>query len=238
MHCRAWLAKGMSATAAAVVLVSLPISSASAKGVPTQTDNDFAGYQVSKPAVHVKSATATFVVPTITCKKDFSGVGPSVVVNTAVNKKTNTFTFSGAGVGVGCQSKAPVYQSILVVNGNSTNDLTTLAAGDTVTCTVKMTAAKTTVSVVDVTSGAQKTRTGKGKVGVQAAIGDRSLLIKKLPVGLDTFGKTDFSGAEVNGKPLASEKPVRYTWTRKSTVLVSASKLSKGKDFTVHFHSS
>jgi Peptidase A4 family len=156
-------------------------------------------------------------------------------VTAATNKRTNTFTFSGAGIGVGCQRGTSIYQPIIVINGNFTNPALTLAAGDKVAMTVKMTKAKTSVSFIDLTSGGKASQAGKGKTGVLASIGDRSLSIDKKSVPLDSFTKTTITGAEVNGKPLASEKPLRYTWVRHKQVLVTASAITKGKDFTVSF---
>jgi hypothetical protein len=199
-----------------------------------QTNTTFAGYLVSKPTGHVKSATATFVVPTITCKKNASGVGPAVLVQSAPNKK-NVTTFLGGGIGVGCEHKQAVYESIIVVGGNSTNDLT-LAAGDHVTVSVKAVKRKTKVVLDDTTSGGHKTRTGKGMVGATAFIGDSSLEIDNVGVGLDPFTKIPVTGALVNGKSLKAEHAARVTWVRHHTVLVTPSALhGGGKNFTLTF---
>jgi hypothetical protein len=236
----AWLAIGLTALASSAVIAptsaarAAPAKAVPAKAVPAQTDTGFAGYQVSKPKTHVKSATASFVVPTITCKKNASGVGPAALVDSTVNKKTNTFTYSGAAVGVGCENKQPAYESIIIVDNVNFNDFP-VAAGDRVVLSVHMSKSGTTASFDDVTSGAHKTRTGKGAIGASARVGASSLQINNVGVGLDPFTTIAGSKVEINGKPIANEKPMRFTWVRHRTVLVAASALSKGKDFTLTF---
>ena len=215
-----------------------PSNAAPAVGaVSGPTDFGFAGYQVTKPKAPLNSASASFVVPSITCKKNFSGVGPSVVISSTGSKKRPS-TFSGAGIGVGCQHKTPAYQAIITVNGTTSNPSFKVAAGDTFNVSVKMTTARTKVTVDDTTSGAHKTVLGKGRTGVTAQIGNRSLSINKKGVGLDPFTKTKITGAEVNRKSLTAEKAVRYTWVRGSRVLVAASRLTDGRTFTVSFRHS
>ncbi|HTW19688.1 MAG TPA: G1 family glutamic endopeptidase [Mycobacteriales bacterium] len=193
----------------------------------------FAGYLVSKTKGSLTSATTTVVVPNITCKKSYSGVGPSIVVETKPNKK-NVYFVDVAAVGVGCVKGKPEFESVLQVNGSSSNDIS-FAAGDKVTMTVTVTKSRTSVSVDDLTSGAHKTRTGAGKVGEYAYVGDQGLQINNYKTPLDPFTKTSFSGSEVNHKSLTAEKAVAYERKRGKTLLIAVSKLSSGKNFSTTF---
>jgi hypothetical protein len=215
------------------VALSVVTAAAAASHAKPQPSKTFAGYEVSKPKTGIKSATAIFVVPTITCKKSFSGVGPSVVVQTKPNKH-NVYSDDVAAVGVGCANKHAEYESIITIGSHSFNDFP-FAAGDKVVATVKLTKSKTTVEVDDTTSGAHKTRTGRGGVGAIAYIGDQGLVINKKKTGLDPFTKTVFTNSEVNGKSLVAEKATAFERTRGKTVQIAVSKLSKGKDFDLTF---
>jgi hypothetical protein len=229
---------GSVAASVVALIVAIP-GPAGAKAIPTEPGGLFAGYQVARPTTHVSSAAATFTVPTITCRKNLSGVGPAVLVNSTVNTKKNSFTFSGGGVGAGCENKVAVYQAILVVNGTNYDDSEVpVSAGDTVTISVSMTPAKTIVTLIDLTSKSGKTRTGKGKTGASVRIGGSALEINKHLVGLDPFTRISVTNAKVNGKSLSSQRPVRLTWTRGKTTLVVAGALSAGKDFPVTFKNS
>jgi hypothetical protein len=204
------------------------------------TNSNFAGYQVNASKKRrIKSATETFVIPAITCKKNFSGVGPAAIVDSTVNKRTNTFTGEVAAVGVACSHKQPIYQSIIQVGGKLFNDQPTLAAGDHVDVTVTMGKRKVTATLDDLTSHTRFTHSGKGATGASASLGGATLGINHHTVGLDPFGKLRITGAEVNGKSLKAEKAERVTWINKKHpkhILVTASRLkAAGKNFVLTF---
>jgi Peptidase A4 family len=225
--------------AGALITTSLATSAAATaaatghSAAAVQKSKSFAGYEVSKPTAHVNRATVTFVVPTITCKKNFSGVGPSLSVQTTPNKQ-DVFTDDIAAVGVGCENKQPAYESIIQIDGHSFNDLP-FAANDKVKVALTVVKARTTVTVDDLTSGAHKTRTGAGRTGAIAFFGDLGLIINNKKTGLDSFSKTSFTDGMVNGKTLAAEGAKPFEWTHGKTVKVAVSKLSKGKDFDLTF---
>jgi len=225
------------ATVAAMMGWAAPAGAAMHTGsrVSGLTNPNFAGYQVQSPKKHIGTVTETFVIPSITCKKNYSGVGPSVIVASTVNKKTNTYSNSGAGVGVACVHKLPKYQSIIEVDSTFYNDQPLLAAGDRVTVTTKMGKHKVAVTLDDLTSNTKFSHTGKGATGATADLGCATLQINKHSLGLDPFGKLKVTKAEVNGKSLKAEKAAKVTWVHKHHVLVTASKLSKGKNFTLTF---
>jgi hypothetical protein len=220
-------------TVVAIITTSMLTSASATIAASVQKSSSFAGYEVSKPTTHVNRATATFKVPTIVCKKNFSGVGPSLAVQTTPNKK-DVFTDDIAGVGVGCENKTPAYESIIDVGGHTFNDFP-FAANDKVMVTVVTVKTKTSVAVDDLTSGAHKTRTGAGREGAIAFIGDLGLIINNKKTGLDSFTKTAFTNVTVNGKSLKAGKATAFDWTRGKTVKVAVSGLKKGKDFTLTF---
>jgi Peptidase A4 family len=230
---------GRAVALAVAGLVATATQAAPALATAGQTNLTFAGYQLSKPATHVKSATATFTIPTISCKKNFSGVAEGVVIDSTVNKKTNSFVQTVGGIGAGCSKHQPEYVSIIDVDSTNSNDLVGLAPGDKVQVTVKTSPTRDSVTVDDLTAKVHKTRAGKGTTGLTADIGGSALDINNIGVGLDKFTPISVTAATINGKSLAAEKASVVTWVRtkrgKSTVLVTAGKLSKGKDFTVTF---
>lgn len=210
----------------------VPAHSAKSSSSPT-----FAGYEVSESKKHIKGASVTFVVPTITCKKDFSGVGPSVLIDSTVVH--NTYSDSGGGIAVVCENREPDYVALPVVDGTNYNDTNVaISAGDKITMTVKY-GAKTTVKLVDDTTHQVDTHTGKRSVGETAYFGDSGIEINHKGVGLDPFTPTPFSAATVNGRPIGKESPQRYQWVDKhGHVLVTASALSGKNAFTTTFKQS
>jgi hypothetical protein len=218
---------------AALALITTAVTSAAAAShAAPQANAAFAGYEVAKPKTHVHLATATFVVPTITCKKNFSGVGPSVVVVTVPNKH-NVDIGEIAGVGVGCPNLTPTYVSIISINNKSYDQ--PLSAGDKVTVTVALNKTRTKITIDDITSGTSETRTAAGKIGANAFIGDEGVSINHMNGGLDPFTKTAFTGVKVNGKSLAAEKAQAFNWVHAKKVLIGVSKLTKGEAFDLTY---
>jgi hypothetical protein len=221
------LAMAVAATAIVVGPLAAP-----AVAVAPQKSSVFAGYDVSKSKA-VRAAAVDFTVPRITCKKSESGVGPAVILVSAPNKK-GSFTFSGAGVGVVCEHKVPTYQAIVIINGKPDNSFD-LAVGDQVRVTVKVTKAKTTVSVHDLVSKASKTLAGPGRVMSAAEIGVQGIAFGKTAVGIDPFTRAKFTDAKVDGHSLTKEKAFPVERTHGKTVQIAVGKLSKGTDFAVTF---
>jgi hypothetical protein len=209
--------------------IVIPLAAASAAPAHEHKSSTFAGYEVS---MKVSTATATLVVPTITCKKNFSGVGPTIIVQSRVDKKTNSYTNSGGGVGVVCEKKQAVYDAVLIVDGAETN-VPGLAPGDHVAVSVTEKKSKTVVTVNDVTSSFHKTIKGKGAVGATAYFGDEGVAISKKSVGIDPFTKTAFTDSLVDGKTLKAVHAFPVRRFHKSTLEIGISALTKGKDFAL-----
>lgn len=231
----AFIATALS-TLAVTASVAAPVTVAHA--VSAQPSPTLAGYSVSGTK-HLTSASETFVVPTITCKKNESGVGPAVLLGREKTvKKATTTIVTGAGVGVGCENKAPVYQVIIAMNNAQTQEFS-LSPGDTVTVTVKVSKAKSKVKVDDKTSKSHKTVTGSGQKKMTfAEFGDQGLAINSQAVGIDPFTKTAFSHALLDGKPIGQEGayPVeRVDTLHNGRVQISVGKLHKDRNFTTTF---
>lgn len=217
-------------------MLSLAVSVSTAASAPqaARASRTFAGYEVSKPS-HIRTVTTTFVVPTITCKKSLSGVGPSIVVRTAAKRGASTDDI--AAVGVACVRKSPRYESIIAVNGHAYNDLR-FAARDRVVATMTVRPSRTSVTLHDLTSGAHKTRTGAGRLGSVAYLGDEGLIVNSKHTGLDPFTRTSFTGSQVNGRSLAAQHAVPFERKRGSTVQISVGRLRTGGDFVLTFRHS
>ena len=135
---------------AAVVALSGPAGAVPRK---IQTNTAFAGFEVAKTKAHIHSASVRFVVPKITCRNNLSGVGPSVLIQSVGNPRTNAHSESGGGVGVACEDKTPIYNAIVEVVSHSYDDiLHPLAAGDRVVVTVTYGPRRTVATVRDVTA--------------------------------------------------------------------------------------
>jgi hypothetical protein len=106
-----------------------------ASSATVSSSHSLAGFKVAEPTKHITSATVTFVVPRITCHKNFSGVGPSVVIASTVTH--HTYSDSG-GVAVACQNLQPVYVALPIVDDVNYNDHSIpVVAGDKVTVAVR-----------------------------------------------------------------------------------------------------
>ncbi|HVV76165.1 MAG TPA: G1 family glutamic endopeptidase [Mycobacteriales bacterium] len=225
----------VAAASAAALLGSVSAASAA----PARHSSIFAGYEVSKPKVHLKDVTATFVVPTITCDHKFGGVGPSVLVYSNVNSKTGTHRTSGGGIGVACENGNAFYQSVFIVNDRTVQGgLITLSPGDVVVVSVKVDTKITRVTIDDSTTNVSKTHVGAGKSGSETFIGDNSVNVDGVNGKLNPFTKTHVTNVLIDNKPLADNHPHRYVWVKGSRTLVTASPLTAGQNFNLTFRNS
>ncbi|HTR71416.1 MAG TPA: G1 family glutamic endopeptidase [Mycobacteriales bacterium] len=215
------------AAAAAVVLASgLTLAAPAAAKAPRKSAT-FAGYDVESK--HVRSATATFVIPHITCKSKLSGVGPAVILDSKKN------IFSGAGVGVTCQAGQPVFESDLIVN-NHQHVLFRLSAGDRVRISVHETKKKkSSVTLHDLTAKRSRTLTGKGRTMTFAEIGAQSVAFGHRSVGVDPFSPTHFHHVLVNGRSLTKEAAFPVERINKGHRQIAVGKIIGGKSFTLTF---
>jgi hypothetical protein len=233
-RCPARRVTAVIAGTAMVIVGGVSVASAS---VIQRRSAIFAGYAVSNPGQPVRQVTATFVVPTITCKNSFSGVGPSVLVYSNVNARTGSHTTLGAGIGVACEDGGPFYESVMLVNNHAYNDLE-LQPADTVQVTVRVIPGGTRVTIDDVTSDVSKTRVGRGQHAVQTFIGDNNVVVDGQSGNLDPFTASPVTDVQVNSHPIGTQRPFRFQWVRRGHTLVTASSLTDGEQFTLTFRSS
>ena len=223
------------ALTAAALLGAVETATAAA-AAPARHSSMFAGYEVSKPNVHLKHVTATFVVPTITCQHPFGGVGPSVLVYSNVNGQTGTHHTSGGGVGVACENGQPFYQSVFIVNDKTRQTgLISFSPGDVVVVSVTVAPSGTKVTIDDTTTNMSKSHAGAGKVASQTFVGDNSVNVNGVSGKLNPFTKTHVTNVLIDDQPLGSSHPHRYVWVRDGTTLVTASTLTAGENFTLTF---
>lgn len=224
-------------TAAAAVATGTMIATASGASSSGPLPN-FAGYQGTNAKGNVATVTASFNVPTITCKKTFSGISPGALVLTKPAKK-GSVKGSGASVAVACMSGTPSYQAIDVINGQTSPPLYTVSPGDKMTVAVTVTAKKTKATISDVTSGDSTFNRGNGGVGQTAAVGDLGLIIDAdTNTSIDPFSKIGFSAVKVNAKPIGALAPSAFQRTHGKTVQIAVSRLVAKKSFAITFKDS
>jgi hypothetical protein len=214
---------------AAAVLPLQPVGALSAKSKITRTDH-FAGYEVTiKPT----TATATVVVPAITCTASFSAVNAYVGFNNYTAKN-----FTSGGVAVGCSKTGTVFDDAYTeINNTFYTSSEQIRPGDTVTVTVVISATNTEVTVADATNGSSTTTTvdGPGGIGgfqsVSIGAGGEGKPMNPPP----DFGSIGFSGVRINGKPFseAGGPTFRYEWYHQKVLIVAASIIgTTGETFT------
>jgi Peptidase A4 family len=208
-----------------MLAAALAVPAAANATAPKKSTN-FAGYDVESKKV--TSATATFVVPGITCKSKLSGVGPAIILDSSKN------VFSGVGVGVTCQSGTPVYESDLIVN-NKQHLSFSLAVHDKVTITVKVSKKRTLVRLKDITARKSKTLRGKGRRMTFAEIGAQRVAFGHTNVGVDPFRPMHFSHVLVNGRSLTAEKAFPLERVNKGRIQIAVGKITGRKNFTLTF---
>ncbi len=231
---------------AAAVGVGAPatmVNTAAAAPGSVAKSSTLAGYLVTKTKVHIRSVSATFKIPTITCKKNESGVGPAVIVENEPRTSAARLYSDSSAVAVACQNKTPVYESIISVNNvEYPNKYTDLAVGDKVVSTVTIGPRKTVVAFDDVTRKEAETESGRTRTMTNAWIGATSLAVTSSgshrAIAIDPFTPIAVTHATVNGGSLASESPTRYNWVVGGTTLVSAGRITHGGNFTATFRHS
>jgi hypothetical protein len=228
-----------SAFAAVLVAAALLGSPSPVVAATARHSSIFAGYEVSKPNAHIKNVTATFVVPSITCDDEFGGVGPSVLVYSKINPRTGSHRTSGGGIGVACENGIAFYQSVFIVNDKTVSaGPISFSPGDVVVVSVSVTPRSSTVRINDTTSSVSRSHTGAGKVATQAFVGDNSVNVDGVSGELNPFTKTRVTNVLIDRSPLGRNHPHRFAWVRDGVKLVTASRLSAGKNFTLTFRSS
>jgi hypothetical protein len=185
---------GVVGAAALTAVVALSATPALAAG----HSSTVAGYEIFHGGL-TASATARFVVPTLTCSSGTpSGIEPSAVIFTAGGP-------SSAGVFAQCTAGAASYRVALTVNGTLFGAKFTPSAGDVIVVSVEESSSATTATIRDLTQSQSKKVTGAGGSPGAVLVGMNTMNNKadqQLPVA--QFGRVGFSGAALNGQPLSA----------------------------------
>ena len=156
------------------------------------------------------SAQTTFTVPTESCTSTATGV----ILGSGIFSSISNWV-SAAGVVVACTGGVPSYSTQEDVNNTVYPVGITPVPGDTVTTTVNIVPASTTVTLDDVTQGVSQSETGAGMTGTYMSDGvDGDGQPNPLPPG--DFGATTFTDSSINGKSLlAAARPRSAGSTRR-----------------------
>jgi hypothetical protein len=228
------------ATFIATATILLGAAPAAAAG-GTVKSRDFAGYEVSMAKGQLRHVAATVVVPRIQCQSSFSGVGPSVIIdsNVAANGSTTNAIASGAGFGLACENGHPFYESTFIVNNQKVDTGNVLfAPGDVIEMSATVTPDITRVRLVDETSHVTRVHTGNGHRASETFVGDESIEVDGVSGRVGPFSPTHLSDVLVNGSPINEKAPLRFNWVRNGRTLVSTGPLEAGDDFTLTFRHS
>jgi Peptidase A4 family len=197
-----------------------------------------AGYGLT-PSNGVASVSTTFKVPTITC---LTGGGPGQSFG-VWGFDTQTAYVAEAAVQTYCVGSTPIYNFYILANSTNVTE-GGVFPGDTVVASFYETPGWTEATVHDLTQNV---------TWAQAWEPDSSYLpASTIWIGTDSipgngyvapFGSVKFTQTQVNGDYLGYENPSGYNWTRFLTnntvrVLVSASTITAGDNFTLTFHHS
>jgi len=193
---------------------------------------DLAGYAALVAPGSATSAAAQFKVPRLSCTAADRGITPQVLV--AVN---NFRSESSAYLFLICHRGRALYFPALDINGNEVNYATFFRAGDVIKVLAKVTTRGTTVQVTDVTTRVTKKRTGPGARPSVAFIGDDSVFLGAMRLGVPNFGTLTFTSCLVDGRALARSHPARNQRVNgRNVVQIATGALSPGGTaFATHY---
>ena len=213
--------------------VSRPAAGAalSATGLSMGTPNAasgsqyFAGYTVT-PAAGLASASATVVIPTVTCGSSRSSVFLGLTDIDVSTGSTSTYVT----IVVGCGGvPSPAYNLIVFINGEPDCD-SGAKAGDKVVLSLSQTQTRETGTYDDLS----KKKAGKCS-GYAYPVPDSTIDIGT-SVGVAEVAKTTFSKVKVNGENLSLDSPVRYDELNGTATVARASTIqTPGNKFQVTF---
>lgn len=171
---------------------------------PAAKSSTFAGYSLHGGGEATFTVTTSIVVPKLKCT---SGPERAIAASAGVYNLSNHF--SAASLFVGCYQGRALYFPSLVVNGANHNYAKLRAgAGDKVVLHVSQSAGGTVVSVADKSrKGVSKTLNGAGSKGGSGPWAGDSGWDNPGLLGVPDFGKTDFSGSTLDGRPFGSAGP-------------------------------
>ena len=204
-----------------------------ARAVNTRT---FAGYAVGVAAGSATTSEASFTVPALSCTTADRAILPDTGIGVGSNGSAVAFVVTA------CVNGTATYFPGLFANGKETDfQTTTLAVGDVIDVTAKVSTNRTRVQVTDVTTGVTKKIIGAGGKAHYAWVGDDaagngSSGIQHVP----DFGKLTFKNCMIDGKALGSLRPQADQRVNSSgTVQISTGNFwPGGTAFTTHYEHS
>lgn len=196
----------------------------------------FAGYLTGVAVGSATTSVASFTVPALSCTTTDRAILPDTGI--AVGSKGASVAF----VLTGCAGGAAVYFPGLVVNGTEKNyPKSRFSAGDVIDLTAKVSANRTRVQVVDVTTGVTHKIIGAGARARGVWVGEDGVGSRSRPLfHVPDFGKLTFKNCLVDGKALASWHPHAYQRVNsRGTVQISTGGFRPGGNtFTTRYQHS
>ena len=202
----------------------------------TKSNRDFAGYQTAVTAGSATVVAASFTVPRLSCTSATRAIIPDAGVGVARGKA------SIAMVIIACANGKAHYVPRLVLNDKAFPATMTIAAGDVIDLTTKVSTTRTKVELKDENTGVTAQRRGVGAstrvawVGDDAAFDGRTGALLHVP----DFGKLTFKNCLIDGTALGAAHPQAYQRVNsRGTVQISTGGFFPGGTaFTTHFRHS
>jgi hypothetical protein len=191
-----------------------------------------AGYN-SAPDVGFASASATLVVPKLTCTSKTAGSGQFFGLFDTDPTAGTTAAHVVSAVNVDCGSSGPTYDFFTFVGGNE-NSPTGIKPGDTVVLSLVQTASTELATVADLTTKETVTDSNAPVSNSSIDIGADST------VPTEQFAKATFTKVQVNGQYLDAMPTQEYNLLNGAKTLIKTSAIaSPGDSFSLTFkHSS
>jgi Peptidase A4 family len=207
-------------TACAAVIVSGATGVASAPASSASSPNE-AGYTATVSGSTFLLKTQ-FTVPTLTCSTAQAGIEPGAYLKTPTS-------VTGGGIFIACSGGIAGYEALATIN-NTRSALSTLrvAPGDDIVIRVAVSAAATTVAVVDATKAARQSLSGAGSAPTELLVGDAAVLSSGGGnLAVPSFGKIRFRTTTLNKVDLGASSPTAVNMVNSASVVqITTAKLS------------
>jgi Peptidase A4 family len=205
----------------------------------TTTNTHWSGYDATKGGY--KSVTASWVVPQVSCTSDLSAV--SFWTGLGGGKASKTASLVQQGVTAECDGSTPEYsawwETISVKCPNPSNPYGgTVKPGDTITATTtKVGSNRWKMVVSDPAENWTASKTKPAACGTPASTTQTAEVITETPEfsfglsDLPDFGTVTYTGAAINGSPLANANPGAIDIARSGVTMDTTSAISGGNSF-------
>jgi hypothetical protein len=240
--CRAWRSAMVIAGAGALTMgvASGAVAGASAPASVTpglspadaSVSGSVAGYYAT-PSIGFASASATLVVPKLTCTSKTADTGQFLGLFDTNPTSASTAAHAVAAVSVLCGTSGPTYTFFAYVAGNEVAP-TGIKPGDTVVLSLVQTASSELATVADLTTKETVTESNSPVPDSSISIGADST------VPTEQFSKAEFTKVQVNGQYLDAVPSTQYNLLNGAKTLIKTSGIaSPGDSFSLTYkHSS